>query len=220
MLRAALAASAAMAVVVAGCAGGREATPDLVKGKTLFNTKCGSCHVLARAGSAGKTGPDLDQAFGPSRRAGLGEQTIAGIVQDQIAIVRRGSIMPPNLVKGEDARDVAAYVAKVAGVPGKDVGALAEAGLAGATDPKQIFTAAGCGACHTFRPAGATGKTGPDLSDLKRDEKYVTQGILEPDAVIAPGFSPGQMPDNFDERLKPDQVKILVDFLMKSSGGG
>ena len=36
--------------------------------------------------------------------------------------------MPEDLVTGDDARDVAAYVAEVAGRPGKDEGALALAG--------------------------------------------------------------------------------------------
>ena len=36
--------------------------------------------------------------------------------------------MPADLVTGQDARDVAAYVAAVAGQPGKDAGALASAG--------------------------------------------------------------------------------------------
>ena len=36
--------------------------------------------------------------------------------------------MPKDLVTGKDAKDVAAYVAQVAGQPGKDTGALANAG--------------------------------------------------------------------------------------------
>ena len=212
--------AAAAAAGAAGCAEGREATPDLVNGKALFNEKCSSCHVLARAGAAGRTGPNLDAAFAPSRADGLGTDTIQGVVHQQIANPRRGSSMPANLVKGDDARDVAAYVAAVAGVPGKDRGALESAGLAGATDPKQIFTAAGCAACHTLPAAGATGKSGPDLTKVKPDEKYITEGIVEPDATIAPGFAAGQMPDDFDERLKPEQVKALVEFILKARGGG
>ena len=101
-----------------------------MNGKKLFVGKgtCGSCHALARAGTRGTQGPNLDDAFGPSRRHGLGESAVAGIVEEQIKNVRRGSIMPANLVKGDDARDVAAYVALVAGVPGKDTGELATVG--------------------------------------------------------------------------------------------
>ena len=51
-----------------------------------------------------------------------------GVVQEQIALVRRTSTMPPNLVTGADKKDVAAYVAAVAGQPGEDTGELASAG--------------------------------------------------------------------------------------------
>ena len=53
---------------------------------------------------------------------------IEGVVNDQIQIPRRGSIMQPDLVKGDDRRDVAAYVASVAGKPGQDTGLLASVG--------------------------------------------------------------------------------------------
>ena len=122
--------AAVAAAVVAGCAGSREETPDLVNGKRLFvgEGTCGSCHVLNRAGTKGTQGPNLDEAFGPSRRDGLGQGTVAGVVEQQIAFTRRSSTMPADLVKGDDARDVAAYVAAVAGMPGKDAGLLATAG--------------------------------------------------------------------------------------------
>lgn len=106
----------------------------MVNGKTLFVQKCGSCHALDRAGTKGRQGPDLDEAFGPSRRDGLGEDTIAGVVERQIANVRKSSTMPEDLVTGKDAKDVAAYVAMVAGQPGKDTGALANAGTPEVSD--------------------------------------------------------------------------------------
>jgi plastocyanin len=123
----ALSATALVAAAAAtGC--GREEDADLVAGKEAFVQKCGACHVLARAGTKGIQGPDLDQAFGPARRDGLGEGTIEGVVRNQIANVRRGSIMPEDLVTGDAAKDVAAYVAMAAGVPGEDTGELAQAG--------------------------------------------------------------------------------------------
>jgi mono/diheme cytochrome c family protein len=122
-----------VALAAAGC--GRNDEPDLVRGKELYVDKCQRCHALARAGGGSDVGPDLDEAFGPARGDGLGEDTVAGVVQRQIALVRRNSIMPANLVEGEDARAVAAYVAAVAGQPGKDSGALAEAGVQVSTKP-------------------------------------------------------------------------------------
>jgi len=122
-----------VALGAAGCGSGTE--PDVVNGKDLFAGKCQRCHALERAGGGADIGPNLDEAFGPAREDGLGEDTVQGVVERQIAFVRRNSIMPAQLVKGDDARDVAAYVAEVAGQPGKDTGALAEAGATVSSKP-------------------------------------------------------------------------------------
>jgi plastocyanin len=114
------------AVLAAGC--GNDDTNDLVKGKTLFVQKCGSCHTLSRAGTKGVQGPNLDNAFAASRRDGMTDDTIEGIVYGQIGNVRRSSIMPRNLVTGSNRNDVAAYVGRSAARPGQDSGQLAQAG--------------------------------------------------------------------------------------------
>ena len=92
------------AVLLAGC--GHEESPDLVKGKSMFVQKCGSCHTLKRAQTQGKTGPDLDSAFRQALKAGMNRKTVQGVVRDQIRNVRRNSVMPKNLVKGETAHGV------------------------------------------------------------------------------------------------------------------
>jgi mono/diheme cytochrome c family protein len=122
----ALFAAACLAVAAAGC--GREHNADLVNGKELFVQKCASCHTLARANANGVVGPNLDQAFDAAREDGFNESTIEGVVKRQIANVRRDSEMPANLVTGNDATDVASYVAAVAATPGEDQGILAAAG--------------------------------------------------------------------------------------------
>jgi plastocyanin len=116
-------------MALAAC--GREEEPDLVNGKTLFigEGTCGSCHALARAGTKGTQGPSLDEAFEQARLDGMNEETVEGVVLRQIAHPRRNSIMPADLVTGDDARDVAAYVGEAAGIPGEDTGALAEVGV-------------------------------------------------------------------------------------------
>jgi plastocyanin len=124
----------ALVLAAAGCGGGTPSpsSADLVNGKKLFIGKgtCGSCHSLARAGTKGTQGPNLDDAFVNARDRGFGNSVIAGVVQDQIAFPRRDSIMPAKLLKGNDARDVAAYVGEVAGKPGQDSGLLASVGTA------------------------------------------------------------------------------------------
>ena len=49
---------------IAAC-GGRDET-DLSNGKAQFVQKCGSCHILSRAGTAGQTGPSEILISGPA----------------------------------------------------------------------------------------------------------------------------------------------------------
>jgi mono/diheme cytochrome c family protein len=111
---------AAIALAAAGCgSGGDPSTGGLAKngsasgGKSLFVAKCGSCHTLQDAGTTGKVGPNLDDAFRGPRAQGFKDSTIKAVVRGQIALAE--GTMPPNLVTGQDADDVAAYVASVAG---------------------------------------------------------------------------------------------------------
>ena len=133
-----LAASAALAAVVvsAGCGtGGISKGGDVSAGKALFITNCASCHTLADAGTQGTIGPNLDNAFGPSRRQGYPESTIQQVVRDQIELAV--APMPTNLVRGADADSVAAYVAKCAGWTGSTPCATASQGGVGTTTTAQ-----------------------------------------------------------------------------------
>ena len=124
----------------AGCGGVTDRGDNVVNGKQLFVAECGSCHILNRAGTKGTTGPNLDQAFARAREDGFGDSTFEGIVHRQIGQpARRPQVdpetgkkasMPANLVTGDDARDVAAYVASAVAKGGKDQGALASIGAA------------------------------------------------------------------------------------------
>jgi mono/diheme cytochrome c family protein len=214
-----LAVLAAIAVALPLGACGRD-EPDLTKGKAMFTQKCGSCHTLARAGTQGTTGPNLDAAFRAALDKGFNRETIEGIIHRQILHPLRGSAMPADLVTGQDAKDVAAYVSYAAHRAGQDSGALAQAGLAGATTGEQIFTAAGCAGCHTLSKAGANGTIGPSLNDLANSgdikgspEDYVRESILKPDAVVVSGFQAGVMP-SFEGKLTDKQVQALVQYLL------
>jgi cytochrome c553 len=75
------------------------------EGKAMFRQSCWSCHSLAAVDAQGVTGPNLDE-LAPDRERVLN------------AIKRGGTgdgRMPANLLEGEDAENVASYVAKVAG---------------------------------------------------------------------------------------------------------
>ena len=222
---AALAAVSAAAIALPLGACGRN-EPDLETGKAKFVEKCGSCHTLARAGTAGTTGPDLDTSFQTALADGIDRDTIEGIVHKQILHPNTQGVMPAGLLQGSDASDVAAYVGYAAARKGDDTGALASAGLAQAKTGEQIFTAAGCAGCHTFSPAGSSGTIGPNLDQLKTQagklvpgksaDEYIRESIEDPSAYIVKGF-PNAMP-SFKGRLTDQQIKALIDYLLQKGG--
>jgi mono/diheme cytochrome c family protein len=118
--------SALLVLALGGCAI-KHPTADLVTGKQLFVAKCGACHTLSHAGSLGAVGPNLDDAFLQDRSDGIKSSAIQGLVDYWIRFPNVQGVMPAMLYKGQQAQDVAAYVAAVAAVPGQDTGALATA---------------------------------------------------------------------------------------------
>jgi cytochrome c oxidase subunit 2 len=97
-------------------------------------------------------------------------------------------------------------------------GAPAAGGTAGGAPPngKAIFTGvANCKACHTLADAGATGTVGPNLDKAvpKLSKAFIKQSIVDPNANITAGFSPGIMPGNFAQTLGNDGVDAVVNYL-------
>jgi cytochrome c oxidase subunit 2 len=97
-------------------------------------------------------------------------------------------------------------------------GGAANAGLT-------VFQKEGCAACHTFTPATATGKIGPDLDNLSTAAKKANRGTLEafvhesivkPNAYIAPGYAPNIMPPTFAS-LPAAQLNALVQYLVSNT---
>jgi len=126
---AAVAALAAVgATALAGCGSdikGDQA--DLVHGKQLFVQRCGACHTLARAGTRGTVGPNLDDAFAEPLSVGFRRSVVRGVVKQQIEYPNVMGKMPGKIVTGQSATDVASYVAYAVAKSGQDSGALASA---------------------------------------------------------------------------------------------
>jgi mono/diheme cytochrome c family protein len=210
-------------LALAGCDTSENA--DVVRGRALFQGKCGTCHTLAEAGSTATTGPNLDAAFARARADGMDNDTVEGVVQTQIESPRYIEPnaanydqvhMPAKIVEGQDAEDVATYVASVAGVPGAKAPQLA---------PKDLFTQT-CGICHTLADAGTNAATGPDLDQVLagKDAGFIEQSIVDPNAEIAQGYGPNIMPADFKTSLSPKDLQGLIDYLLqavkKDNGGG
>lgn len=80
---------------------------------------------------------------------------------------------------------------------------------------KEVFLAQGCGNCHTFSAAGATGTVGPNLGEaLKgKDAGFIRESIVDPNKEIATGYAPNVMPQDYGQQLTPKQLDDLVAFL-------
>jgi len=220
-------------LLTAGCGTGGAANaggpPDLNNGQQMFTQKCGYCHTLSAAGTTGTVGPNLDNAFAGAVNEKYPETSIENVVLDQIRL-GSGPIakyttsksfvehclpphstkcystpMPADLVTGQDAIDVAAYVASVAGQSGYTTsGGFASLG----TDGAAIFKGAGCAGCHTLAAAGATGTTGPNLDQLKPSTSAVAHQVM-----VGGGLMPA-----FQGKLSPAQIQAVAKYVSSSAG--
>ena len=90
------------------------------------------------------------------------------------------------------------------------IGAKQEAAAPGAPtaarDGKQIFTAEGCGSCHTLADAGASGSSGPNLDEAAPDAATV-------EAKVKSGG--GSMPA-FD--LPAPELQALGEYVSSVAG--
>jgi mono/diheme cytochrome c family protein len=214
-----------LALSASGCGAVHRVTSgDPSHGKQLFlqaakpsEPSCASCHTLADAKSTGTLGPNLDDAFASDKAQDFSEQTITDVVRGQIAYPEEP--MPANLYQGQDADDIATYIAKCSDNPTCGVTATSTApppttttggggGGTAAPDGKAVFAKAGCGSCHTLKDAGATGKVGPDLDTLKPSEPVVERQVTN---------GGGAMPA-FRGQLTPAEIKAVAKYVSSVAG--
>jgi mono/diheme cytochrome c family protein len=213
-----LAAAALLGAAGCGTGGMASENADAAHGKELFQQKCGSCHTLADAGTQGKIGPNLDDAFAGPRAQGFKESTIRNIVRDQILFPisnpvgvikgpngqeQRAPGMPAKLVTGSDAQDVAAYVASKAGVAA--VGATTQATTTAPPPPPTTATTQ----ATTTAPAGG--------GDLVAQGKQVFEkaGCTSCHTLKDAGAS-GTVGPNLDDAKPPKS--LVVDRVTNGKG--
>ena len=139
---------------------------NLVNGKTLFVEKCAACHALARAGRArASSGRTSTRPGSRPNTDGFGRSTYEGVVHRQILQPNRRQqvdpatgkplpLMPAKLVTGEDAQDVAAYVAYAADARRR--GHAAGSPTAGAAEQEELAKAEGGKLAIPADPSGRT----------------------------------------------------------------
>jgi sulfite dehydrogenase len=129
--------------------------------------------------------------------------------------------MPANLYRGQDANDVASYVAKCAAQPACGVtaskpppastttttGSTGGGGTA-ASAGKKVFASAGCGGCHTLKDAGSSGNVGPNLDQLKPSQAIVAKQVTNGGAGMPP----------FKGQLSPAQITAVAAYVSSVAG--
>jgi mono/diheme cytochrome c family protein len=78
-----------------------------------------------------------------------------------------------------------------------------------ATTGAEVFGSAGCANCHTLKAAGANGRVGPNLDDLRPTAAKVRVQVTN---------GGGGMPP-FKGTLSAAQIRAVADYVAKSTGG-
>jgi mono/diheme cytochrome c family protein len=102
--------------------GAQEVAANLKTGQELFQTNCGACHTLYAAGTDGNFGPDLDELLAPNGPPEGNAETIEGTkgrvenaIKDGVDSTTAPGRMPGGILSGEQAEEVAEFVAHTAG---------------------------------------------------------------------------------------------------------
>lgn len=137
--------------------------------------------------------------------------------------------MPAHLAEGQDADDIAAYIAKCIGKAdcgvtatntkgGGDNGGgggetttpteTTAGGGGGTGEGKKIFASAGCNGCHTLKDAGASGAVGPNLDKLKPSQDQVAKQVAN---------GGGGMPP-YKGELSDEEIDAVSEYVSSVAG--
>ncbi|HEY8083705.1 MAG TPA: cytochrome c [Solirubrobacterales bacterium] len=101
--------------------GAEEVPAQLETGQSLFQTNCGDCHTLYAAGTDGNFGPNLDELLaptGPPSEQKAIEDTegrVLNAIDEGVDGSTTSGRMPGGILSGEQAKQVAEFVARTAG---------------------------------------------------------------------------------------------------------
>jgi len=104
--------------------GAQKVPSDLASGQSLFQTNCGTCHTLYAAGTDGNYGPNLDELLAPSGppegpSAGdtikATEGRVLNAIENGVDSSTTLGRMPGGILNEQQSKEVAAFVAHVAG---------------------------------------------------------------------------------------------------------
>ncbi len=213
-------------------------------GETLVQKKggCLLCHKITEVGNT--RGPDLRGVGGRAglRRPGMSAEAYlteslvdpGAYVVAEFATAGGMSIMPaadkpPADFSPTEFKAVIAYLQSLGGeitveITAQDVAKAAArknapAPVATSNHPGfALLTSRGCVACHDVN--GTARLIGPPLSTVheRLSAAKIRESIVDPNAVIAEGFQPGLMLQDFADQLTPAELDQLVAYLSGEVG--
>ena len=206
--------------------GGITLTANESTGRKLFAQTCATCHTLAAAAAVGHVGPDLDVL--------LPNQALV-LYAIKNGFARGNGQMPADIYGGQQANDVAQFVATVAG-GGTGVSTAARPAKPAPvpTTPvalgQRLYSSDGCSSCHSLDGSIIVGPSWKGLYGSRvaltnghtviANGAYLTEHIVAPNALTVKGFPKGVMAAaiaSFDLPAKPNDVAAIVAFI-KSLG--
>jgi len=185
-------------------------------GERLFmENNCWLCHGQ-RGDGAGPLSPGLSP-----RPVDFTDAALMARLTDAYLFWRlsEGGAQPPFLssmpawkamLSPQERWQLVAYVRSIA-TAGAAAGVSEQVGL-------ELLQKYGCLGCHRY--AGKGNFAGPDLDNVgaRRDADFIRQSILDPSAEVAKGYR-DIMPKDYGQRISPEDLDALVEFLARSSGG-
>ena len=202
---------------------------SIESGATIFTEFCSECHGLKGQGSARAPALNTRQFFDNR----LDEIGYAGSLEAYVRLtvaggrpVKSDSSYPQNMptwsvdfggpLRNDQVDNVVDYIMNwEEDAPEVDTGApLEPAGDTPEVRGEDLFkNLVGCVGCHVV--AGEGGEVGPELTNLysEKGEDYVRESILNPNVVIAEGYTAGIMPQTFATQLSDENLNDIVAYL-------
>ncbi|MDJ0664953.1 MAG: cytochrome c [Acidimicrobiia bacterium] len=148
----------------------------------------------------------------------IDNETPEGVEEEQKSFFVRGALL--GLIGGAL---VAVMLISVAGSVGSLFDELFGSSTAAAADEpvvvdpvvaagEAIANSNGCVACHSVDGSVLAGPSWLGLGD-RVDEEYILTSIIDPNAVIAEGFTEGIMPTTYADSISAEDLDALVAYL-------
>ena len=177
---------------------------------------------------------ERETAGGHGTTDGLWRWLVGGLVTGGVVLGLMVAAYAVGYNRGEDAAAPAATTAPAPPPPATSTATTPSTGAIGPVTVtpalvargKELYTSAGCSACHSLTGAAGAGPSfkgvagGTSTLDtgeaVTADDAYLARSITDPDAEIVKGYHAGIMGPaiaGHDFSAKPDDVRALIAFI-------